>query len=573
MALDSHFIPAFSIEDVLLDKDTGAPLSGGLVYFEHDNQRGVLKPVYQITGTSPNYSYTQLPNPMTLSSIGTFEDSGSNPTVPYFFPYDSNLDVDLYYVRVTSSEDVPQFDREAVPYIPDSGNTDIAAAFANELSNPQFGEVLFDTSSPDYVYNFSAASLEVVQIAPDWSIEVSCAGAGTVTVNQLTPVGSLNRVTNPGTILNISSAGLTHLRLRQRIYGSPNLWGSGYLSGTFVAKTYSGTDVTLTMLYSQSNGTVVDEEIVSATLLADGVYDSHSGSVLIPASTSTDEFPTAYIDIEFSLPLSVEIDITSVMVVSTGASSVDNITYDQESYARQIDHLYHYAYPIIPIGSVIDFFGFTTPLHYYYCDGTAKNRISDYKLFTAMTTTEVVSLTSAVGTFTVVDGTKYAIGGKIEGTGLDAAGATITNIVGTTVTFTPVATATVSSTVTFFAAGNGDGSTTFNLPDLRGYVTAGDGTPTGFTLFSSVGVGGKGGESTHAITIAEMPAHNHPGSTVPYRDTNPGGSTTMYGASASANHTETVTVAQQGGGTLNVSGSPMSLKQPTTLVRKCIRYQ
>ena len=567
MALDSHFIPAFSIEDVLLDKDTGAPLSGGLVYFEHDNQRGVLKPVYQITGTSPNYSYTQLPNPMTLSSIGTFEDSGSNPTVPYFFPYDSNLDVDLYYVRVTSSEDVPQFDREAVPYIPDSGNTDIAAAFANELSNPQFGEVLFDTSSPDYVYNFSAASLEVVQIAPDWSIEVSCAGAGTVTVNQLTPVGSLNRVTNPGTILNISSAGLTHLRLRQRIYGSPNLWGSGYLSGTFVAKTYSGTDVTLTMLYSQSNGTVVDEEIVSATLLADGVYDSHSGSVLIPASTSTDEFPTAYIDIEFSLPLSVEIDITSVMVVSTGASSVDNITYDQESYARQIDHLYHYAYPIIPIGSVIDFFGFTTPLHYYYCDGTAKNRISDYKLFTAMTTTEVVSLTSAVGTFTVVDGTKYAIGGKIEGTGLDAAGATITNIVGTTVTFTPVATATVSSTVTFFAAGNGDGSTTFNLPDLRGYVTAGDGTPTGFTLFSSVGVGGIGGESTHAITIAEMPSHNHPGSTVAYRDTNPGGSTTMYGASAAANHTEAVTVASQGGGTA------MSLKQPTTLVRKCIRYQ
>ena len=44
MAIDSHYIPAFSIEDVLLDKDTGAPLTGGLVYFEQDNQRGVLKP-------------------------------------------------------------------------------------------------------------------------------------------------------------------------------------------------------------------------------------------------------------------------------------------------------------------------------------------------------------------------------------------------------------------------------------------------------------------------------------------------------------------------------------------------
>ena len=92
MAQDPHYIPAFSIEDVLLDKDTGAPLSGGLVYFEQDNQRGVLKPVYQITGSSPNYTYVQLPNPMTLSSIGTFQDALDNPVIPYFFPFDENLD-------------------------------------------------------------------------------------------------------------------------------------------------------------------------------------------------------------------------------------------------------------------------------------------------------------------------------------------------------------------------------------------------------------------------------------------------------------------------------------------------
>lgn len=361
---DPRFIPAFSIEDVLLDKDTGAPLTGGLVYFEQDNQRGVLKPVYQITGTSPNYTFTELPNPMVLSAIGTFEDSLQNPTIPYFYPYDANGDPELYYIRVTSSEDVPQFDREAQPYLDTGGDNTVTSAFENEISNPQFAEVLFDTSSSTYVYNFNAASQEVVSIAPDWDIVVSCAGVGTVTVGQIAPAGSLNILTNPGTILNINSAGLSRLRLRQRLYGSPNLWGSGYLAASFVAKTYSGTDVTLTLYYSQSNGTVTDEAIVTATLLADGLYAAHPGSVLIPASTSTEFFPDAYVDIEFDIPLSTEIDITSVMLAMTGASSVDDIIYDQETQNRQIDHLFHYYKPQLefkPIPSLLT--GWDFPLN------------------------------------------------------------------------------------------------------------------------------------------------------------------------------------------------------------------
>lgn len=560
--LDPRFIAAFSIETVILDKDTGAPLSGGLVYFEYDDQRGLLKPIYQITGTSPNYTFTQLPNPMTLSSIGTFEDALDNPVIPYFYPYDANGDVELYYVRVTSSEDVPQFDREAQPYISFQDSGEILSVITNEISNPQFIEPLFNTTSGAYTYSVNGVVDNVISIAPDWDLIISAPGAGTVTVTQVTPAGSLNVVTNPGTILTISSGGLTKLQLRQRILGSPNLWGSGYLSASFVAKTYSGTPATLNMYYSQSNGTVVDQLLLAAQLPATGAYENFSGSALIPASNSVGTYPTSYVDIYFDIPLSIQVDITSVMVAFTGDTSIDNISYDQESQPRQIDHLYHWAYPIVPVGTVIDFFGFDTPLHYYYCDGTAKNRISDYKLFTALTTTETVSLTSTVGTFTVVDGTKYAIGGKIEGTGLDAAGATITNIVGTTVTFTPVATATVSSTVTFFVAGNGNGSTTFNLPDLRGYVTAGSGTPTGFTLFGSVGVGGIGGSPTHTLLATELPPHSH---TVPNKGT-VGVSTALETAIATVASTLST---GNGPGT----STPFSIIQPTTLARKCIRYQ
>lgn len=355
MAIDPHFIPAFSIEDVLLDKDTGAPLSGGLVYFEQDNNRGVLKPIYQITGTSPDYSYTQLPNPMELSSIGTFEDALSNPVIPYFYPFDALGNPEYYYVRVTSSAGEPQFVREAVPYIPQELNpSESAVSFTNELSNPQFAEVSFDTSVASYTYNFSAATLETIEIAPNWNIVVS--GTGTVTVSQSRPIGSLNRPTNAGTLLNINSSGVSYLRLQQRLYGSPNLFGSGYLSGYFIAKTFGASSSVIRMYYSQSNGTVTNQEIVNKTLPATGAYTVCSGNAEIPVSTSAEDFPDAYVSIEIDIPLSTNIEITSIQAVSTGANSIAEVPYDEQSNNRQIDYLFHYYQPQLnykPIPSLL----------------------------------------------------------------------------------------------------------------------------------------------------------------------------------------------------------------------------
>jgi microcystin-dependent protein len=67
--------------------------------------------------------------------------------------------------------------------------------------------------------------------------------------------------------------------------------------------------------------------------------------------------------------------------------------------------------------------------------------------------------------------------------------------------------------------GAGDGSTTFNLPDLRGRVVAspdnmgGGSDPNRLTAGALAGVrnsiGGAGGESAHTQTVAEMPAHSH----------------------------------------------------------------
>ncbi|MCR6633135.1 MAG: tail fiber protein [Magnetospirillum sp.] len=54
--------------------------------------------------------------------------------------------------------------------------------------------------------------------------------------------------------------------------------------------------------------------------------------------------------------------------------------------------------------------------------------------------------------------------------------------------------------------GNGDGATTFNLPDLRGRAPIGVGQGIGL---SDRSLGQKVGEEAHVLTVAELPSHDH----------------------------------------------------------------
>ena len=60
--------------------------------------------------------------------------------------------------------------------------------------------------------------------------------------------------------------------------------------------------------------------------------------------------------------------------------------------------------------------------------------------------------------------------------------------------------------------GSGNGSTTFNLPDLRGRVPVGmdnmGGTDAGRLDYTNT-LGGVGGEQYHTLTVQELPAHSH----------------------------------------------------------------
>lgn len=146
MSIDPRYICASDLEMYLVDKTTGLPLSGGELTFYSDLNRAELKPIFTISGTPPNYTFVELPNPSTLSGVGTFQDEGGNNVVPYYYPYDADGNLELYYITVYSAAGVEQFTREAWP--PEAAGAASGNLEANAVNYIPNGQFLLHTNVP-----------------------------------------------------------------------------------------------------------------------------------------------------------------------------------------------------------------------------------------------------------------------------------------------------------------------------------------------------------------------------------------------------------------------------------------
>jgi hypothetical protein len=127
-----------SLQQDFIDKDTGELLAYGVVTFYSDNDHTQLKPVYTVSGPPDDPIFTELPNPLILSGIGTFIDPNNDQDIiPYYRPYDDDGNVELYYITVYSADDVLQFTRDHYPTVNVSSETTILQV-ENFLPNGQF---------------------------------------------------------------------------------------------------------------------------------------------------------------------------------------------------------------------------------------------------------------------------------------------------------------------------------------------------------------------------------------------------------------------------------------------------
>jgi hypothetical protein len=127
------------------------------------------------------------------------------------------------------------------------------------------------------------------------------------------------------------------------------------------------------------------------------------------------------------------------------------------------------------VGTVKPWAGIQAPNQYLFAFGQQISRTTYSVLFTAITQTlnVVCSNGGSANTLTgISDTTQIRIGSPIETTCV-IPGTTVVSKTSSTVVMSNPSTVNLNTSAVFFPFGNGDGSTTFTLPDFRGNVIAG----------------------------------------------------------------------------------------------------
>lgn len=137
----SQLLASKVLQEWLLDKDTGLPLAAGIINLYQDDNRLLRKNWYYKTGSpGSGYTYTTLPNPMTLNGAGAIVDSSGNEVTPFYYPYDEDDSTipQLYYITVYNSDGTLQFTKQGFPPINRSDSTGEVSTLQNLIVNNQF---------------------------------------------------------------------------------------------------------------------------------------------------------------------------------------------------------------------------------------------------------------------------------------------------------------------------------------------------------------------------------------------------------------------------------------------------
>lgn len=228
------------------------------------------------------------------------------------------------------------------------------------------------------------------------------------------------------------------------------------------------------------------------------------------------------------------------------------------------------------VGSIKPWAGLTPPINYVYSYGQELSRTTYAALFSAITLTQSLSCSSGSPILTgLSDTSQIPVGSVLESTCI-AAGSTVISKATTTVTMNTNSSLTTATTGVFFLYGNGNGTTTFNVPDLRGNVIAGrcnmggvdctNLTVTGLGETASA-TGAVGGNQTKTITVPNLPPYSPTGSVTAVNATGTVSTPTITLSAAALNNinngTGTPANLTGGGGALNSGNITASSSTPT----------
>jgi hypothetical protein len=343
--LNSMYISSLDLEPYFVSNQNGTANAFGTIYFYVDDNRTQAKNVYELvqgSGSPPNYTYTVLPNPLTLSAVGTIQDAGGNNVALYYYPYDQFGNEELYYIEVYDQYGNLQFTREAWPYpwgaSGGSSTTTEAVGVTNQITNPQFAQVLFNPSI-GLSASYSGSGTQTINFAPDWALTFTYTGSGVITLNQTAVAGGSAYPFNPPYVLTIAAgANITSLSLVQTLTGNtawaaPQTTGvGGYLASSILL----GPNTNVEMQYVTNGGSTIQSLLTDNN--STGFYTQYYNTVELAAATNTSSAPQIVISLLNTTGTSV---VGNIQVVPL-TTNVSLNQFDQSTVNRQIDQSFNY---------------------------------------------------------------------------------------------------------------------------------------------------------------------------------------------------------------------------------------
>lgn len=170
--------------------------------------------------------------------------------------------------------------------------------------------------------------------------------------------------------------------------------------------------------------------------------------------------------------------------------------------------------------------GMMAPSGWLFCFGQALSRTTYAAMFANITTTLTGTYTSGATAITNLSADPttlgVAAGMPISGPGITS-GTLISSVTSTTISLSAATSAAgTNASVVIAPWGVGDGSTTFNVPDLRGRVpvgrdnmggTAANRLTTAGSGIPGIRIGATGGTDSVTLSLSQLPSHSHTGTT------------------------------------------------------------
>lgn len=300
---------------------TGLPLDdNSYAYFLTNTIPYIPQAVYH-TGSGTEWN-----DPVQLSAAGTLQNIFFDPAL-------------VYRIEIRTNDGIaPPSQADALVwlienYVPnDGGNTPPVTsgnlASNNQITNPQFS--LLNFNSP---LTLSGAAGQTIEITPGWDLVLT--GNGDVTLTQLDLTSTTSMPTNAPYALRLQLTSWTTAYLRQRFNQNGILWANKNVTASVTAR-IEGTPQTITATLVDSQSAAIGT-VITATLNSN--YEEYTGNLAVGESTNTNTPPNAYIELRINLPGSSDISLTSVQVLST--NNAVQLTYEQETIERQVDHTFH----------------------------------------------------------------------------------------------------------------------------------------------------------------------------------------------------------------------------------------